>query len=102
MNIEEIYKTISEYNITQGNVLDFLFQGKPNDPSHFYYRTMLLQLMKNNEHLDKMFELYCRPEEESNLDESQIEDEKWLVSQVNNLRRDIHDLYNEDNQRRRI
>ena len=49
-----------------------------------------------------MFELYCRPEEESNLDDSQIEDEKWLVSQVNNLRRDIHDLYNEDNQRKRI
>ena len=65
MKIEEIYKTISEYDITPDNMLDFIFQGKQGDLSHYYYRCMLLQLLENAQHFDYIIELYYRLEQGS-------------------------------------
>ena len=62
MSIEDIYKTISEYDIDEENVLDFIFQGNQGDSSKLYYRCMLLQLLHHVEHFDNIIDLYYRTE----------------------------------------
>ena len=62
IDIKEIYKNLSEYDITKENVLQFLFQGDKEDLSHFYFRNMLLQLLENGDHLDKIIEIYYKIE----------------------------------------
>lgn len=65
VDVEEIYKKISNYDITEDNAIAFLFQGDKDDISHFYFRSMLLQLLKNDEHLDRIIILYYRMEKGS-------------------------------------
>ena len=94
IDIEEIYKNISEYDITEQNALNCLFQGDKNDISHFYFRSMLLQLLKNNEHLDRIIQLYYK------LERGAIFDIYYNVNNNGSIeRKNEYDILQESKQR---
>ena len=94
IDIEKIYKNISEYDITEKNALNHLFQGDKNDISHFYFRSMLLQLLKNSEHLDKIIRLYYKMEKGS------LSDNNYNVNINGRLeRKNEYDILQESKQR---
>lgn len=62
IDVEEIYKKISDYDITEDNAIAFLFQGAKDDISHFYFRSMLLQLLEHHRYLDEIIKLYYKME----------------------------------------
>lgn len=55
---KEIMDTISKYNITEENALSFMLEKRGGDMPHYYYRNMLLELLKNREHLEYIVNLY--------------------------------------------
>lgn len=94
VNIEEIYKNISEYDITKENVIKSLFKGSKEDTSHFYYRSMILQLLKNSGHLDEIITLYYKNERGFNYG-------KWVNINIDGkvVKKSKSDLFKEAKQR---
>lgn len=79
MSVEEIYQIISKFNITEDNVLDCLFPNGNDNVSHFYFRSMLLQLLENYKHLDCIIKIYYRTGHGPEIDNSRYVNSDGIV-----------------------
>lgn len=60
MDVKQLFNEISEFNITEDNILDFVLSNNENSLSFFLYKYLLFSLLKTDEHIEPMIDFYYK------------------------------------------